>query len=85
MDWNDVSFVLSGSKRKGLLLALDNPRTPAQLSKIISVSVTNMWSKLKALEDKGLVECITPEAKKGRIYRLTKKGESVLKEVKKTN
>lgn len=83
MDWKTVSFVLSGRKRKGLLLALDRPRTPTEISKIVDVGVTNLWTKLKALEEKGLVECVTPEAKKGRIYKLTAKGEVVRKEVEK--
>ncbi|MBI2444967.1 helix-turn-helix domain-containing protein [Candidatus Micrarchaeota archaeon] len=81
MDFTDVSFVLKGRKRKDLLLALDRPRTPTQISKVIDVSVTNLWSKLKALERQGLVECLTPEEQKGRIYALTKKGDSVRKKV----
>jgi len=85
MSWKDVSFVLKGSKRKDLLLALDRPRSPTQLSKMIDVSVTNMTSKLKALEKQGLAECLTPDEPKGRIYALTKKGVAVREEVEKMN
>ncbi len=78
-------FRLKGKKRKDLLLALDGPKTPTQLSKMIGVSVTNMTSKLKALQKRGLAECLTPDETKGRIYALTKKGVGVRKEVAKMN
>ena len=38
-----------------------------------------MLSELKAHE---LVECINPEVRKGRLYRLTDKGEEVVKNLK---
>ena len=83
MDWKDVSFVLKGRKRKDLLLAMDSPRTPIQLSKMINVSITNMTAKIKALEKQGLAECLTPDEPKSRIYGLTKKGKAVRDEVRK--
>ena len=61
----------------------DRPRTPTQLSKMINVSITNMTSKLKALENRGLAECLTPDEPKSKIYGLTKKGKVVRDEVKK--
>ena len=37
--------------------------------------------ELKELSKEGLVECITPENKRGRIYKRTKLGENLIKEL----
>ena len=33
---------------------------------------------LRELKDKGLVECVNEEYRKGRLYRLTSEGEGVI-------
>ncbi len=40
--------------------------------------ISNPLNKLKEL---GLVECINPEAKRGKLYRLTEKGEEIFGEI----
>jgi DNA-binding MarR family transcriptional regulator len=54
------------------------------------VGNTVKYKRLKAiarralveLEAKGLVECLTPSERVGRIYRLTKRGQKALRLVK---
>lgn len=41
--------------------------------------VSKVLSELKAHE---LIECINPEARKGRLYRLTGKGDDLVKNLK---
>ena len=36
---------------------------------------------LKQLQEHDLVECINPEVRKGRLYRLTDKGEKLLDKI----
>lgn len=78
----EVSFVLAGAKRKAILLALDRPQTPSQLSRMVDVSVNNTWVKLQDLQDHGLAKCLNPSARRIRIYARTKKGEKIARHVK---
>ena len=41
-----------------------------------------LYTALKELVDLEVIECLTPERKTGRVYRITKKGDMVLMEVK---
>ena len=81
MSWRDVSFILRSGKRKMIIL-LETPRTPTQLSKLMKASLPNISLKLGDLVRRGLVECLNPRKSKGRIYRLTERGERVLRMIK---
>jgi len=81
MDWNKISFILKSEKRRELLLLLRIPKTPSQLSKLMYTSLPNVSSKLNDLQSQGLIECINPGEKKGRIYRITEDGENILKAI----
>ncbi len=52
------------------------PSTIAKDSEIRTNHISKVLSELKAHE---LVECINPEVRKGRLYRLTDKGGDVVK------
>lgn len=52
------------------------PSTNAKDSEIRTNHISKVLSELKAHE---LVECINPEVRKGRLYRLTDKGGDVVK------
>lgn len=51
------------------------PTQIAENSGIRTNHISKVLGELKAYE---LVECINPEAKKGRLYRLTEKGEDIV-------
>ena len=55
------------------------PSVIAKDSGIKTNHISKILSELKAHE---LVECINPEVRKGRLYRLTDKGEDVVKGLK---
>ncbi len=78
----EISYVLAG-KRKAVLLALDKDQTPTQISKVVDVSVNNLWSKLKDLQDHGMAKCLNPDARRFRIYSRTKKGDVIAEKVRK--
>jgi len=77
---NDVSYLLSSSLSLKILLAIEilNLATPTLIAKAIKCSPSNVSTKLIELRKKGLAICVTPERKKGRIYKLTKKGKIVV-------
>ena len=76
-----LSFILRGERRKAILLCLDKPKIPKEISQACNVSIHNVSKSLKELADKGLIVCKNPEDKFYRFYELTKKGRELLKEI----
>ncbi|MFH1978278.1 MAG: replication-relaxation family protein [Candidatus Aenigmatarchaeota archaeon] len=83
MDVEDYSFVMSGSFRRKVFMELKHRRTLSQLAKTIKASTTQVSRALKQLEQRGLVECLSPNSRMGKIYNLTKKGRALLVEIEK--
>ena len=77
MDWLKYSFVIRGKNRKAVLLTLSNPKTPTQIAERLKLNLSKVSRALKELEKEGLIECLTPGEKVGRIYRRTPAGEKV--------
>ncbi len=79
VDFSLLAWVLRGRQRRVIFLVLEGTLIPAQIyerarrfnPKITRNSVSDV---LCAFKEKGLVECLNEQEKKGRIYRLTKKG-----------
>jgi predicted transcriptional regulator len=83
MSWNDVSFVMASKNRKAVLLELENPKTPKILAEKVDINLAHVSRALTELDKKGLVVCLTPRKKVGRIYALTDKGKEVFERVRK--
>lgn len=81
MSIEDYSFVLSGKFRKKVFMELKRKRTPSQIAKDIKASTTQVSRTLKQLEERKLVECLTPRSRMGKIYELTEKGKEVLADI----
>jgi predicted transcriptional regulator len=80
--WRLVAFVLSSKYRTEVLKRLKNsPTTPSKLSKELNCPLSRISEALRDLEKAKLVTCIAPKMSKGRLYKLTKKGEEILKMV----
>lgn len=77
MSWDDVSYVVASKTRKSIMLKLETPRTPTFLAKELEINLANISRALTELEEKGIVVCLTPEQRVGKIYSLTKKGIKV--------
>ncbi|ADB57524.1 winged helix-turn-helix domain-containing protein [Archaeoglobus profundus] len=83
MDWSKYSFVIRAKNRKAVLLCLSNPKTPAQIAKELNLSLPHVSRALKELEKEGLIECLTPNEKVGRVYKRTMIGEEIANFIKK--
>lgn len=82
LDWDAVSFVLSSETRARLLLELrDAEQTPSQLAENLGKHRSHVSRGLTELGDEDMVECLTPDQTKGRIYAITDKGDRVLRKV----
>ncbi len=77
MDWLKYSFVIRGKNRKAVLLTLSNPKTPTQIADRLKLNLSKVSRALKELEREGLIECLTPHEKVGRLYRRTSTGEKI--------
>lgn len=78
-----LSFILRGERRKAILLCLDKPMIPKEISQNCNVSIHNVSKSLKELVDRGLIVCKNPNDKFYRFYELTKKGRELIKELNK--
>jgi len=75
--YNLVSFVTRGSVRRKVLKGLLRPNTPTELAKTVGVARSAVSRTIQALEKVGLVECLTPDEKMDRYYRITETGKKV--------
>jgi len=72
------AYVTISKHRTTIVKHLKNKfQTPTQIAKDTGVLRNHVSMYLKSLKEYDIVECINPEAKKGRLYRLTSKGEDV--------
>ena len=83
MKWDDVSFVLRSVQRKKIILVLETPLTPTYIAKKTGISLSNVGTKVGDLKKKGIVKCLTPNVRKGKIYGLTRDGKEILEKIKK--
>jgi len=82
-----IGFIKRGKNRKEIFMNLDKPMMPSELVIKIYKSNSNTYFNLVSralseLKDKKLVEVINPEDRTGGIYKRTKEGEKVAKELK---
>ena len=52
---------------------------PSQIAKNSGIRTNHISKVLSELKSHELVECINPEVRKGRLYRLTETGEEVVR------
>ena len=75
----DIDYVKRSKNRKNIMKSLaDNPKIPSELADATLISRQHISHGLKELAQRDMVICLNPKDKRGRIYRLTEKGESVL-------
>ena len=75
--WEDYGFVVRGNLRKKVLIHLDKPVTPRELSKQLNLHLSEASRVLIELTKQELVKCLTPKLKSGRVYEISKKGKTV--------
>jgi predicted transcriptional regulator len=82
MNWKLYSFVVRSKRRVQIIKSLEIPKTPTQIAKDVKSSVSHISRTLKQFEEKGIIECLTPKEKVGRIYKLTKEGKKIAERIK---
>lgn len=78
----EISYVQISKYRTKVMKSLeDEVKIPTQIAKDSSIRVNHISKVLAELKARELIECINPEARKGRLYRQTDKGEIVSKNI----
>lgn len=84
VEYYRLKALLDRSKiRKNILSVLDESDKalrPTDLSKELSVERSNISTRLIDLREKELVKVMNPEDNRNRYYKITERGEKVLKE-----
>ena len=74
----EIRYVEISQYRKKVMKSLDgNVKTPTAIANHLGIRTTHISKVLGELKEHELVECINPEVRKGRLYRLTDNGEKV--------
>ena len=76
----EISYVVISQYRKKVMKSLEgNVKIPTAIARDSGIRTNHISKVLSELKAHELVECINPEVRKGRLYRLTDKGKNVTK------
>ena len=77
-----IEYIEKSKYRSKVLKTLANDaKMPSEISKDTGIVQNHISNTLRQLKDHDLVECINPEVRKGRLYRLTKNGEDIVDKI----
>ena len=75
-----ISYVNISSYRAKTVKSLQGDvKIPTKIAKDTGILPNHISKVLKELKEAEIVECINPEVRKGRLYRLTENGEEIAK------
>lgn len=78
----EISYVQISKYRTKTMKSLDGEvLIPSQIAKNSGIRTNHISKVLSELKAHELVECINPEVRKSRLYRLTDKGEKVAENI----
>ena len=77
-----VDYVKRSQYRSKILKSLvDDVKMPSQIARDTGIVQNHISNSLRQLKEHELVECINPEVRKGRLYRLTDEGEEIVDKI----
>ena len=83
MDEEVVKYIIRSTYRVRTLKAIDNKvKMPKDIAKDSGILQNHISNVLRELKDKNVVECLNPNRRKGRLYRLTDDGLEILDNLK---
>ena len=78
----EISYVKISKYRSKVMKSLDGDvKIPTVIAKDSEIRPNHISKVLAELKEHELVECINPEVRKGRLYRLTNKGEKIINNI----
>ena len=83
MDYDKLAWLKASEYRQNILLILSKKLgTPKDVAKETGYYLSHVSNTISDLEKKGLVKCLSPDRKKGRLYKTTKEGDGFVKLIK---
>ena len=80
----EISYVNISKYRTKVIKSLEeSPKIPSVIARDSGIRTNHISKVLSELKAHELVECINPEVRKGRLYRLTDKGDEIVKNLEK--
>ena len=77
-----IEYIEKSQYRRKVLKTLANDtKIPSQIAKDTGIVQNHISNTLRQLKEHELVECINPEVRKGRLYRLTENGEEIVDKI----
>lgn len=78
----ELSYVKISKYRTRVMKSLDGKvKIPTTIAKDTGIKTNHVSNTLAELRKRELIECINPEVRKGRLYRLTDKGEKLVENI----
>lgn len=75
---DEINYVKRSQYRLKVMKSLDGEaKIPSEIARDTEIYQNHISNVLKQLNEHEFIECINPEVRKGRLYRLTDKGEKV--------
>jgi DNA-binding MarR family transcriptional regulator len=82
MDVETYAWVKASDYREDVLVSLaKKPRPPKEIAEETGYYLSHVSNTLSDLEDRGLVECLTPDRRKGRLWTATDAGTDLIEEL----
>ena len=81
MDWELYAWLKRGHRRKKVLNLLYNSNSPLSVNDIkknLKISISQSSFTIKELLENGLVDCLNPNDKIGKLYKISEKGREIL-------
>jgi len=83
-DWDVYGKVVASEYRQRVLHSVsEHPKTPTQIADEIDKHQSHVSKTLRELVEFALVECLNPNATKGRLYTLTDEGADIHSQLRK--
>ncbi len=81
-DWNKYGFVQASNYRTKIVASLAaSPKMPSQIARETGLFKTHVSTVLKELVVEKIIECLTPNLRRGKLYGLTAQGKSIASEL----
>ena len=79
---SEISYVKISSYRERVMKSLENDvKMPSEIARDSGIRQNHISNVLRQLKEHEMVECLNPEVKKGRLYRLTEKGVKIVENI----
>jgi predicted transcriptional regulator len=73
----DYSWVKRGKQRREIIVQIGEKETPTEIAGKSGYSLNHTSRILNEFRKQGLIKCLNPKEKTGRLYELTEKGRLV--------